>query len=125
MKSRTITLQEVLKSVCEYYDVTAEQVISRNRKQDFIRPRHMYYHLAYSLTGRSFFQVGHFVERDHASVLYGHNKIRVQSELYKDIHQELDDLKNIIRPSFPLEITEVNLLEICEFNAKSEFLKVG
>ena len=70
------SIQEVLSTVCEFYAVTALDVISDRRQMDIVRPRQVVMYLARHLTLRSLPTIGRAIGgRDHTTVLHGFRKI--------------------------------------------------
>lgn len=72
----------IIKIVCEYYDVTPEDIQKRDRHGEFILVRHMIYYCARSYFGQScpFSVIGYVVggpenPYDHNSVRHGYHKI--------------------------------------------------
>lgn len=69
--------QEIIEAVCEYYDVTKNDVLSSRRTGILVMPRQIICYLGRELTGMSYPQMGRRLGgRDHTTALHGSNKIR-------------------------------------------------
>ena len=67
---KRITVESIKKLVCKYYDVSIEDVMSRSRKQNFVRPRQMAIYLARNYTDAPLQSIGKAFNRYHATALY-------------------------------------------------------
>jgi chromosomal replication initiator protein len=65
-----ITLEVIKKLVCKYYNVSAEDLISRSRKQNLVRPRQMAIYLARRFTDSPLQTIGRNFNRYHATALH-------------------------------------------------------
>lgn len=67
---------EIIEAVCEYYDVTKNDVLSSRRTGILVVPRQIICYLGRHLTGMSFPQMGRRLGgRDHTTAMHGANKI--------------------------------------------------
>jgi hypothetical protein len=67
----SITLKDVDKAVCIAFATTPERLRGRRRAREFVEPRFAFYHLARTIAGRSFPQIGNYLHRDHTTVIHG------------------------------------------------------
>jgi chromosomal replication initiation ATPase DnaA len=68
---------EIIDAVCEYYEITKNDVLSSRRTGDLVMPRQIICYLGRHLTGMSFPQMGRRLGgRDHTTALHGANKIQ-------------------------------------------------
>lgn len=73
---RKLTIDEIMKKVCEYYNVRMTDMVSPRRSRSIARPRQMAMYLAKKLTPRSYPEIGRkFGGRDHTTILHGVRKI--------------------------------------------------
>ena len=67
---------EIIECVCEFYEVSRNDVMSSRRTGDLVMPRQIICYLGRNLTGMSFPQMGRKLGgRDHTTALHGANKI--------------------------------------------------
>lgn len=73
---RKLTIDEIMKKVCEYYNIRMTDMVSPRRSRSIARPRQMAMYLAKKLTPRSYPEIGRkFGGRDHTTILHGVRKI--------------------------------------------------
>jgi chromosomal replication initiator protein len=72
---KRITIDVIKKIVCKYYNVSIEDVVSRSRKQNFVRPRQVAIYLARHYTDAPLQSIGKSFNRYHATALHSINCI--------------------------------------------------
>ena len=69
--TREISIEYIQKIVCNYYNLSMEQLLSRSRKGEIVTARHVSMYLARKLTKASLFSIGSQCGgKDHATVLH-------------------------------------------------------
>ena len=72
---KRITIDAIKKIVCKYYNVTREDLVSRSRKQNLVRPRQMAIYLSRRFTDSPLQMIGKSFNRYHATALHSINSI--------------------------------------------------
>ncbi len=72
---KRITIDVIKKLVCKYYNIGIEDIISRSRKQNLVRPRHIAIYLARRYTDAPLQTIGKSFNRYHATALHSINCI--------------------------------------------------
>ena len=72
---KRITIEVIKKLVCKYYNVSLEDIISKSRKQNFVRPRQMAIYLSRRFTDAPLQTIGKSFNRYHATALHSINCI--------------------------------------------------
>jgi len=68
---REVSIEQIQKLVCEYFEVPVEMVKSKTRKREIVQARQISMYLAKSHTKSSLKSIGHFFGgRDHSTVIY-------------------------------------------------------
>ena len=76
MQERLVTVENIQRTVAEYFKIRVADLTSRKRSRSITRPRHMAIALARELTNLSLPEIGAaFGGRDHTTVLYACRKI--------------------------------------------------
>lgn len=89
-----VTIDQVIQSVCAYYNVTAEALSSSSRSRAIAFPRQMAMYLARTETDASFPHIGtQLGNRDHTTVLYGHEKITTLLEKDAATRRDMLEIK--------------------------------
>lgn len=92
---RLISISNIQKTVCEFYNLPNHELVSNRRARFIVRPRQIAMLLAKELTSRSMPEIGRsFGGRDHTTVLHACRKIK---QLKKENRQLQDDYQKLIR----------------------------
>ena len=95
LQERMITIDNIQKTVAEYYKIRTSDLHSNRRSRSITRPRQLAMALSKELTNHSLPEIGAaFGGRDHTTVLHGCRKIAELRELDNKINE---DYKNMIR----------------------------
>ena len=95
MQARLITVENIQKTVADYYKVRVADLLSKRRSRSVARPRQVAMALAKELTSHSLPEIGDaFGGRDHTTVMHACKRIK---EL-RDIEQHIqEDYTNLLR----------------------------
>ncbi len=92
---RSITLDQIKKTVAEFYNLRESDMLSKRRTRAIARPRQLAMALCKELTDNSLPEIGQaFGGRDHTTVLHACRKIE---ELTRDDAQISEDKKRLVR----------------------------
>jgi len=94
---KKITIEVIKKLVCKYYNCSLKEVVSRSRKQRFVRPRQMAIYLSRRYTDAPLQSIGKAFNRYHATALHSIHSIerglKESSSIQKQVeffHQKLE-----------------------------------
>lgn len=92
---RKVTMDEIMKKICHYYNVRMSDLLSPRRSRNIARPRQMAMYLSKNMTSRSYPEIGkQFGNRDHTTVMHAVKKIE---ELKSQDSQVSDDAELLRR----------------------------
>ena len=95
LKDKLVNMDNIQKTVAEYFKIRVADLSSKNRKQTVTRPRQIAMCLARELTSHSFPEIGDaFGGRDHTTVMNACKKI---NELKEADHKIAEDYSNLLR----------------------------
>ncbi len=95
LQDRQISLDNIQRTVAEYYKIKLSDLLSPRRSRSVARPRQLAMALAKELTNHSLPEIGEgFGGRDHTTVLHACRKIKELRESDPDMHE---DYKNLYR----------------------------
>lgn len=95
LQDKLVTIDNIQKTVTEYYKVKVADLLSKRRSRSIARPRQMAMALAKELTNHSLPEIGdHFGGRDHTTVIHACRKVK---ELVLEGNDFADDYKNLMR----------------------------
>lgn len=90
-----VTLENIQKTVADYYKIRVADLLSKRRTRNIARPRQMSMAISKELTSHSLPEIGDaFGGRDHTTVLHAVRKI---NELKETDHRIEEDFNSLIR----------------------------
>lgn len=94
-QEKLVTIDNIQRTVAEYYNIKISDLISKRRSRSIARPRQLAMALAKELTNHSLPEIGDaFGGRDHTTVLHACRKIK---ELTESDHEIQQDYRNLNR----------------------------
>ncbi|KJY68632.1 chromosomal replication initiation protein [Vibrio coralliilyticus] len=95
LQEKLVTIDNIQKTVAEYYKIKVADLLSKRRSRSVARPRQLAMALAKELTNHSLPEIGDaFGGRDHTTVLHACRKIE---QLREESHDIKEDYSNLIR----------------------------
>ena len=95
LQDKQVSIENIQRTVAEYYKIKVADLLSKRRSRSVARPRQVAMALAKELTNRSLPEIGDaFGGRDHTTVLHACRKIRELRETTSDIRE---DYQNFLR----------------------------
>lgn len=95
LQDKQVSIDNIQKTVAEYFKIKVADVLSKRRSRSVARPRQIAMALAKELTNHSLPEIGDaFGGRDHTTVLHACRKIRELRESNADV---LEDYTNLLR----------------------------
>ena len=95
LQDKLVTIENIQKTVAEYYKIRVSDLLSKKRSRSIARPRQMAMALSKELTSHSLPEIGDaFGGRDHTTVLHGCKKI---GELRESDSKIDEDFQNLLR----------------------------
>ena len=95
LQDRLVTIENIQKTVAEYYKIKVSEILSKRRNRSLARPRQVAMALSKELTNHSLPEIGHaFGGRDHTTVLHACRKI---AELKESDASIAEDYTNLLR----------------------------
>lgn len=95
LQQKMVTLENIQKTVADYYKIRIADILSKKRTRNITRPRQMAMAIAKELTTHSLPEIGDaFGGRDHTTVLHAVRKVK---ELREEDHRIDDDFNSLIR----------------------------
>ena len=89
-----ITIENIQKTVCEYYKIRVAELLSRKRTRMIARPRQVAMALAKELTEHSLPEIGDaFGGRDHTTVMHAVRKIEELKTTDSSFAEDVDLLR--------------------------------
>ena len=97
LQDKLITIENIQKTVAEYYKVKVADLLSKRRSRSVARPRQMAMALSKELTNHSLPEIGDvFGGRDHTTVLHACRKIAELKQATQDVEEDYTNLLRIL-----------------------------
>jgi len=94
-KERRITLERIIKTVSEFYNINVEEIKGNKRSKSVALSRQIAIYLARKLTNLSLKEIGNnFSKRDHSTILHSFNKIENLIRKNKRIKGDISTIKS-------------------------------
>ena len=98
-KPREITPQLIIEVVADHYDITIDQMTSKNRSKNIAEPRQIAMYLCKQLTDYPLDAIGQLLGgRDHSTIIYGANKVADDYKNNAELKKQIDTIKKKIDP---------------------------
>jgi chromosomal replication initiator protein len=95
LQDRLVSIENIQKTVADYFKLRVADLLSKKRSRSIARPRQIAMALAKELTNHSLPEIGDaFGGRDHTTVLHGCRRIEMLRETEKRVD---DDSLNLLR----------------------------
>ena len=95
VRDRLVTIPNIQKTVCDYYQVRNSDLLSKKRNRSIARPRQVAMYLSKKMTRHSLPEIGEaFGGRDHTTVLHAFRKV---IELSESDNRIAEDIKHLTR----------------------------
>ena len=98
IQNRQISVENIQKTVADYYKIKVADMYSKKRPASIARPRQIAMYLAKELTQKSLPEIGElFGGRDHTTVLHAVRKIGGERQQMSDLNQQLHVLEQTLK----------------------------
>jgi chromosomal replication initiator protein len=98
LQNRQISVENIQKTVADYYKIKVADMYSKKRPANIARPRQIAMYLAKELTQKSLPEIGDlFGGRDHTTVLHAVRKIGAERLQLTEVNQQLHVLEQTLK----------------------------
>ncbi len=98
IQNRQISVENIQKTVADYYKIKIADMYSKKRPASIARPRQIAMYLAKELTQKSLPEIGElFGGRDHTTVLHAVRKMTAERLLLTELNQQLHVLEQTLK----------------------------
>lgn len=93
----TLTIEQIQRLVCEYFDIPEDMVRAKTRKREVVQARQVAMFFAKQLTQHSLKTIGlHFGGRDHSTVIHANQSVENQVETDPSFREIIDEIAHKI-----------------------------
>ncbi len=98
IQNRQISVENIQKTVADYYKIKIGDMYSKKRPASIARPRQIAMYLAKELTQKSLPEIGEmFGGRDHTTVLHAVRKMTAERLQMTELNQQLHVLEQTLK----------------------------
>ena len=98
IQNRQISVENIQKTVADYYKIKVADMYSKKRPASIARPRQIAMYLAKELTQKSLPEIGElFGGRDHTTVLHAVRKMSAERQQLTELNQQLHVLEQTLK----------------------------
>ncbi len=98
IQNRQIGVENIQKTVADFYKIKVADMYSKKRPASIARPRQIAMYLAKELTQKSLPEIGElFGGRDHTTVLHAVRKIATERQQFSEVNQQLHVLEQTLK----------------------------
>lgn len=99
-KPKEITPQLVIEIVAEHFNISTDQMISKNRSSEIAKPRQIAMYLCKNMTSAQLETIGALLGgRDHSTIIHGIKKITEEYKKDENFHHMIETIKKKINPN--------------------------
>jgi len=96
-RKKSITLNQILITVCKYYSLKTTDVKGKRRTKNIVVPRQVAMYLMRELTESPLMSIGEFLGgRDHTTIMHGVDKIQAELLEMGKIRQDVNNVKDML-----------------------------
>jgi len=97
VQEKLVSIDNIIKTVAEYYKIKVSELLSKRRSRSIARPRQLAMGLCKDLTNYSLPEIGNaFGGRDHTTVLHACRQIKQLRTSNRDIAEDFSNLLRIL-----------------------------
>jgi chromosomal replication initiator protein len=94
-KKKGITYKNIIKTVSSFYDISPEDLVAKNRKQEVVKPRQIAMYLMRTELQYSYPGIGEKLgKRDHTTAIHAYEKILKNLDIDEKLSEEISSIKD-------------------------------
>ena len=102
---KDLTVDEIMRTVAQFYGVKMDEILSKERTQTLVTPRQVAMFLSCKLTTRSLVEIGRAFEKTHATVYHGAQTIQKRIDVESDLRKTVENITSQLGRN-PSELTK-------------------
>ncbi len=93
-----LTLDKICDAVCNYYNVTKQELVGKKKNKEIVDPRQICMYLITELMDTPLKVIGnYFGGRDYSTIIHARDKIAMQIKTNSNLKNTINDIKNSIK----------------------------
>jgi chromosomal replication initiator protein len=111
-------LEIILTAVCDYYQITLEDLKEKKRTSYLANARQMYCYIAREFSIKSFKEIGGFIGFSNGNIIYAINEVKIKKDIYPKVKKDIEAITINLFNKDSIVINDINLLSLCENESK-------
>ena len=96
-KNEGLTPEQIISTVCQYFDITKEDIIGKKKSKDVVEPRMIAIYLISEILEIPLVSIGKiFGGRDHTTIMHSRDKISDQLKTSHKIQSFVSEIKKML-----------------------------
>jgi len=91
-----VSMQEVIRKVCNFYDIKEDTVLSKARSRKIVQARQLIMYILREYANIPFSAIGQYLKRDHTTVIHSCEKIKKDLAKNKVLAEDFRQLRGIL-----------------------------
>lgn len=96
-KPNEISIDQIKKVVCEYFQIPVDKIASRDRKREVVQARQITMYLAKNLTKTSLMGIGKHFDLHHSTVIHAVNQVKDLKDVDKNFKTDLTAIEKKLK----------------------------
>ncbi|MDR0560375.1 MAG: chromosomal replication initiator protein DnaA [Prevotellaceae bacterium] len=92
-RKKELAVKDIMKTVCDFYHLSPEQILSGTRKREIVQARQVVMYLCKKYTNHSLAVIGSQLRKDHTTVIHADKTVRNLSDTNKTFNSELKNIE--------------------------------
>ncbi len=92
------SIKEVIKTIADFYDISEEDMLNKNRRKEVVRPRQITMYILREIFNISYPTIGDKMGgKDHTTIMYSCDKVKQAMKIDSALSQEVNQLIGLLR----------------------------
>ena len=94
-EKQTVTTDSIIDCVCEYFNLTREELLGKKRNKEIVEPRQVCMYIITQLLDMPLLAIGQIFGRDHTTVIHARDKMSQMIEENNRLKVAVNDIKSL------------------------------
>ncbi|MFZ5424415.1 MAG: chromosomal replication initiator protein DnaA [Patescibacteria group bacterium] len=96
-KRKPININQIIKTVCNYYSIRLTDIKGKRRTKNIVLPRQVAMYLIHNMTETPYMSIGEILGgRDHTTIMHGVRKVEEEVEFEGKLKQDINNIKHAL-----------------------------
>ena len=91
------TTGQIMDIVCNYYDITPDELLKKKRHRVYVRPRQQFFYLCWFFDSEPLLRLSGKLGFNHATLIHGRKVIMNEMSYNRKVRDQINEMIEIIR----------------------------